>query len=74
MLFYTATAPLPGLYVGLRYHDWGLAGFSSAVFWLLCVYLTMVRPHLRSWLVCISSSAFMVPDCSFAHVPAYASS
>lgn len=46
ILFYTASAPLPGLYVFLRYESLALGWFSSAVFWLLCVYLTMVRlPH-----------------------------
>ena len=45
ILFYTVAAPFPGLYVLLRYDSWPLAWFASAVFWLLCVYLTMVSPN-----------------------------
>jgi hypothetical protein len=49
LIFYTATAPFPGLYVLLRYDAWALAWFSSAVFWLLCVYLTLVSLYVRAW-------------------------
>ena len=46
LIFYTTTAPFPGLYVLLRYDSWPLAWFSSVVFWLLCVYLTLVSARL----------------------------
>jgi hypothetical protein len=51
ILFYTATAPFPGLYVLLRYDSVSLAWFASAVFWLLCVYLTLVSfAEAPTWL------------------------
>jgi hypothetical protein len=50
-LFYTIAAPFPGLYVLLRYNSFALAWFSSAVFWLLCVYLNM-GSHFTALLHC----------------------
>ena len=57
ILFYTVAAPFPGLYVLLRYDSISLAWFASAVFWLLCVYLTMVRLNdpLRSSASCFET-------------------
>lgn len=57
ILFYTVAAPFPGLYVLLRYDSISLAWFASAVFWLLCVYLTMVSWLQKPPLKCIASCA-----------------
>jgi hypothetical protein len=59
LIFYTATAPFPGLYVLLRYDSWPLAWFSSVVFWLLCVYLTLVS-------VCSSKHVDTAHACTLA--------
>lgn len=74
VLFYTATAPFPGLYVLLRYDSWPLAWFASAVFWLLCVYLTLVSLHSHSkssrvactgawWLICLCAGQLPAVRC-----------
>lgn len=46
---YTVTAPLPGLYILLRYSTWPEAWWASLMYWLLSVYLTFVSTINPPW-------------------------